>query len=510
MVHRAPRRRRDADPARISTLTGSLNLGILAHVDAGKTSLTERLLHTAGVIDAVGSVDAGTTRTDSLALERRRGITIRAAVVAFEVDGVGVNLIDTPGHPDFIAEVERSISVLDGAVLVDLGGRGRAGADRRADARPAPAAGADGDLRQQDRPDGRRPGSGGRRDPRPAQPGRRRAGVDPRRRVEAPPRTTPFARDAPELRSTPWSRCWWTHDDRSARRAGRRRGSDRRPGRSPGRAGRPARRRPAVHPVSFGSAITGAGVADLMHAVTTLLPARRRRRRRAGIGVDLQGGAEPDRREGRLRPHVRRHDPDAVTGCRSPVASAVVTGAAGLRARRRGRSRRGAGRRDRPAARARGRTGRRHARSAPPAGAPPGLFAPPTLRDRDRRPRSRAEGRHARRRSTQLAEQDPLIDLRQDDGRQELFVSLYGEVQKEIIEQTLLAEFGVEIEFRDTAASAPNGWPAGFGACSGWAIRTIPISAPWGFGSSPGGPERLGLPSGRGRWSPSRCTSTRR
>ena len=97
---------------------GTLNLGIVAHVDAGKTTLTERLLYAAGVIDEVGSVDDGTTQTDSLALERQRGITIKSAVVSFTVGDVTVNLIDTPGHPDFIAEVERALSVLDGAVLV--------------------------------------------------------------------------------------------------------------------------------------------------------------------------------------------------------------------------------------------------------------------------------------------------------------------------------------------------------------------------------------------------------
>jgi ribosomal protection tetracycline resistance protein len=96
----------------------TLNLGILAHVDAGKTTLTERLLYAAGVIDQIGSVDAGTTQTDSLALERQRGITIKSAVTSFSIDAVTVNLIDTPGHPDFIAEVERVLSVLDGAVLV--------------------------------------------------------------------------------------------------------------------------------------------------------------------------------------------------------------------------------------------------------------------------------------------------------------------------------------------------------------------------------------------------------
>src|SRR5713101_1110430 len=96
----------------------TLNLGILAHVDAGKTTLTERLLYAAGVIDAIGRVDDGTTQTDSLALEQQRGITIKSAVASFPVDDITVNLIDTPGHPDFIAEVERVLSVLDGAVLV--------------------------------------------------------------------------------------------------------------------------------------------------------------------------------------------------------------------------------------------------------------------------------------------------------------------------------------------------------------------------------------------------------
>src|SRR6202035_1042712 len=96
----------------------TLNLGILAHVDAGKTTLTERLLYAAGVISEPGKVDQGTTQTDYLALERQRGITIKSAVVSFEVRGTTVNLIDTPGHPDFIAEVERVLGVLDGTVLV--------------------------------------------------------------------------------------------------------------------------------------------------------------------------------------------------------------------------------------------------------------------------------------------------------------------------------------------------------------------------------------------------------
>src|SRR6478609_641126 len=96
----------------------TVNIGIVAHVDAGKTSLTERLLFDTGVIDRLGSVDAGTTQTDTGDLERRRGITITSAVASFDIGDHTVNLIDTPGHPDFIAEVERALGVLDGAVLV--------------------------------------------------------------------------------------------------------------------------------------------------------------------------------------------------------------------------------------------------------------------------------------------------------------------------------------------------------------------------------------------------------
>ena len=79
----------------------TLNLGILAHVDAGKTSLTERLLFEAGAIPEPGSVDVGTTRTDSMDIERRRGITVRTNVASFAAGDVQVNLIDTPGHSDF-------------------------------------------------------------------------------------------------------------------------------------------------------------------------------------------------------------------------------------------------------------------------------------------------------------------------------------------------------------------------------------------------------------------------
>ena len=95
-----------------------VTIGILAHVDAGKTSLTERILFETGVITSIGSVDKGTTQTDTMELERARGITIKSAVVSFQLNGLTVNLIDTPGHADFVAEVERSLRVLDGVVLV--------------------------------------------------------------------------------------------------------------------------------------------------------------------------------------------------------------------------------------------------------------------------------------------------------------------------------------------------------------------------------------------------------
>ncbi|PEF32874.1 elongation factor G [Bacillus wiedmannii] len=95
----------------------TINIGIVAHVDAGKTSLTERILYETNVIKEIGRVDSGNTQTDSMELERQRGITIKASVVSFFIDDVKVNVIDTPGHADFIAEVERSFRVLDGAIL---------------------------------------------------------------------------------------------------------------------------------------------------------------------------------------------------------------------------------------------------------------------------------------------------------------------------------------------------------------------------------------------------------
>lgn len=94
------------------------NIGILAHVDAGKTSLSEQLLYLTGAIRNLGRVDHGNTRTDTLALERERGITIKSMSTSYNYQGQKINIVDTPGHVDFVAEVERSMLLLDGAILV--------------------------------------------------------------------------------------------------------------------------------------------------------------------------------------------------------------------------------------------------------------------------------------------------------------------------------------------------------------------------------------------------------
>jgi small GTP-binding protein domain len=156
----------------------TLNLGILAHVDAGKTSLTERLLFEAGAIPELGSVDAGTTRTDSMDIERRRGITVRTNVASFAAGDVQVNLIDTPGHSDFIAEVERSLPSSTRPSWWSA-------RSRECSRRPSCCGGycgacrASRDLHQQDRPPGSGPCPGACRDRPPPCGGFRRAAASP-------------------------------------------------------------------------------------------------------------------------------------------------------------------------------------------------------------------------------------------------------------------------------------------------------------------------------------------
>ena len=94
------------------------NIGIVAHVDAGKTTITEQLLYQSGNSRILGSVDKGTTHTDSLDIEKQRGISVKSSEIDFNYKDTNIYLIDTPGHIDFIGEVERSLGVLDGAVVV--------------------------------------------------------------------------------------------------------------------------------------------------------------------------------------------------------------------------------------------------------------------------------------------------------------------------------------------------------------------------------------------------------
>ena len=122
-------------PKRQYTMERTRNIGIAAHIDAGKTTTTERILFYTGLIHKIGDVDDGNTVTDWMEQERERGITITAAAVTcywtqkpeegleklFSTVPHRINIIDTPGHVDFTAEVERSMSVLDGAVAVFCG-----------------------------------------------------------------------------------------------------------------------------------------------------------------------------------------------------------------------------------------------------------------------------------------------------------------------------------------------------------------------------------------------------
>jgi ribosomal protection tetracycline resistance protein len=423
----------------------TLNLGILAHVDAGKTSLTERLLYAAGIVDEPGSVDDGNTQTDSLALERRRGITIRAAVVSFAIDDVTVNLIDTPGHPDFIAEVERVLAVLDGAVLVVSAVEGvqaqtrvlmrtlqrlriptllfvnkidRAGAQdertlRAVAEKLTPAIVAMGSV------DG---------------VGRRGARFTPHtaadRRFTARLAEVLAEHDEGLLAAYVDDEATVAYDDLR-------------------RALAAQTRRARVHPVYFGSAITGAGVDALAAGIRELLPAAQ-----GDVDGPLSGTVFKVERgpAGEKLAYVRMFSGTLRTRERLRLADDDAAKVTAISVFDRGgaveRASVGAG----EIGRLRGlesvsigdAIGRPPARTTPAA-----AFAPPTLETVVVPDRAAERGAlHVA--LTQLAEQDPLIGLRQDALRGELSLCLYGEVQKEVIEATLADEYGIAVSFRQT------------------------------------------------------------
>jgi len=412
----------------------------LAHVDAGKTTLTERLLHAAGVIDEIGSVDDGSTQTDSLALERQRGITIKSSVVSFTIGDVAVNLIDTPGHPDFIAEVERVLSVLDGAVLVVSAVEGVQAQTRvlmralqrlrvptlifvnKIDRRGARFEPVLHGIRDKLSPAIVAMGSAGGL-------GTRGASFAPYRAGDAP-----FARELVELLADHDDALLAAYvDDESAVSYAQLRG---------GLAAQARRAR--VHPVFFGSARTGAGVDELTAGIADLLPAAE-----AGGDGPVSGTVFKIERGPRREKiaYVRMFSGTVRTRDRLRIGGdgeGKVTAVSGP---------------DGGAAIAAGQIGKLWGLGdvrigdaiGTPRTAAPGRqsFAPPTL-ETVVVPRRRADRGALRVALDQLAEQDPLIDLRQDELRQEISVSLYGEVQKEVIQATLANDFGVDVTFRAT------------------------------------------------------------
>ncbi len=439
----------------------TLNLGILAHVDAGKTSLTERLLYAAGVIDAVGSVDDGSTQTDSLALERQRGITIKSAVVSFALGDVTVNLIDTPGHPDFIAEVERVLGVLDGAVLVVSAVEGVQAQTRilmrtlqrlriptlifvnkidRAGARYDSLLE---ELTAKLSPDVVAMGT-------TDELGTAGASFTP-----YGPGNAGFALSLVDLLAE--------HDDRLLATYVENENalSD-----ETLRAGLAEQaRRAVVHPVYFGSAITGAGTEPLIAGIRELLPAPVGDKEAPVTGSVFKVERGPAGEKvayvrmfsGELRTRDRlrfRGDREAkvtaisvfdagTTTTRASVAAGQIGKLWGLSEVRIGDE----------------ITGGCFAEAVVNRGSVAGevvggagsnaFFAPPTLETVVLAAKASDRG-NLQSALSQLAEQDPLINLRQDDVRQETSVSLYGEVQKEVIQTTLATEYGLDVTFRET------------------------------------------------------------
>ncbi|MFI6734753.1 GTP-binding protein [Nonomuraea sp. NPDC050451] len=419
-----------------------LNLGILAHVDAGKTSLTERLLYAAGAIDEVGSVDDGNTQTDSLALERRRGITIKSAVVSFAVGGTTVNLIDTPGHPDFIAEVERVLNVLDGAVLVVSAVEGVQAQTRvlmrtlrrlgiptlvfvnKIDRRGARQDGIVRELADKLTPSVVAMGA-------TAGLGTGAASFTP---FDGAPAFASRLVDVLAEQDDGLLAAYVAGEEIPYARL---------------RAELAAQTGQALaHPVFFGSAITGAGVDALMAGIEELLPAAQGDPAGPVSGTVFKverGQAGEKIAYARLfSGTVSTRDRLTFGGDREGKVTGISVFDGGAAARCPSV---GAGRIARLWGLADVRIG--DAIGLPGKAGPQEHFAPPSLETVvvPRRPADRGALHLA---LAQLAEQDPLIGLRQDDLRQEVSVSLYGEVQKEVIQATLLDDFGLDVAFRET------------------------------------------------------------
>ena len=430
---------------------GTLNLGILAHVDAGKTTLTERLLYLGGAIDRIGKVDQGTTQTDSLALERERGITIKTAVASFAVGDLLVNLIDTPGHPDFIAEVERVLGVLDGAILVVSAAEGvqpqtpllmralqrtrvptlifvnkidRVGAslDRTLEA-----------IRRRLSPDvvpmGMADGLGDRA--ATFSPGQWAdpafVGAVAETLAERDEELLAAYVDAPALPAERVREALVRHTQAGT-----------------------------IHPVFAGSAMTGAGAEAILAGAAGLL---------APAGGSASAAADEN---GPLAARTFKVE-------RPPSGERVAyvrVFAGTLHARdqvRYGDGREGrvtalrvvapGGPVQRPAvgpgeiAKVSGLADIRVGDALGDGAAPgaPRQFAPPAL-ESVVSPRRPADGGRLRVALNELAEQDPFINVRQDDERHELSVSLYGEVQKQVIGETLARDYGVEVDFHETTS----------------------------------------------------------
>ena len=425
------------------TTMKTLSIGILAHVDAGKTSTTERLLFETGVIHELGSVDAGNTQTDSMDQERRRGITIQAAVTAFTIDEVQVNLVDTPGHPDFIAEIERVLDVLDGAILVISSVEGVQAQTRvlyrvlKRMAIPCLIF-----ANKIDR-------LGARYDSLLEEI---RARLTP---TIAPLGSCtnigttnavfrPFERFPDSLRlglidtladnDEEILKAFVEHganiDDHSLRRSLI-----------------DQTRRGLVHPVLFGSAITGAGFDHLIPAIAEFLPANEHPTEGKPKGtifkIERGGSGEKVCFAKIVSGTLRVRDRVQVGGIDERVTAAQVfeNGTtiqsnhveAGRIAKLWGLSdaRIGEG------------IGEGSSSVHVTRFSPPMLETAVSARD----PKKRGQLYTA---LSELAEQDPFISLRIDENAGVLYVSLYGEVQREVIEERLTSEYGIQVDFSET------------------------------------------------------------